>query len=177
MPLNIEDNGPIDPGNKPGPLRQQDPPDPPDSTDRKKIYPWLLLILVISSGVFLLFQFGILPPGKKGIVAVPSPGVNTQVAVPDTNVPVRIPPETVAPPPETGEEKYTIVISAFASSVDAEEMAGRWSSAGFEAAIQHAAGWYRVTLGRFRTVSDARQEAERVKQALEQGYWITRRNI
>ena len=56
-------------------------------------------------------------------------------------------------------------------------MADRWTTAGFNAGVQHASGWYRVTLGRFETVSEAKAEAERLREALEEGYWITRINI
>jgi len=183
MPLNIEESGPNDTGTP------DVPKSGPEPGERKRIYPWLLLILALSSGVFLLFQFGVLPPGRGRSAAV-SPRTAT---APDTAVPVRIPPETPVPAPTPaptpkpteaarrnaapGEGKYTIVISAFSSSVDAEEMAGRWAGAGFEAGVQHASGWYRVTLGRYRTVGEARQEAERLKQALEEGYWITRISI
>jgi hypothetical protein len=185
MPLNIEDPRPG------GPVRQDRHRVPEDPGKRKSILPWLFLILVLSSGVFLLFQFGILPPGKgRPVVAPVRPAqpavVDTDAAhSTDTAVHVRIPPETPDPEPPvvdtgkrfTGEGGYTIVISAFHVPGDAEEMAGRWMKAGFEAGVQHAGGWYRVTLGHFRTVSEAREEAEQLKEAFEDGYWITRTNI
>ncbi len=183
MPLNIEDGGREEPVKPEAPETLYQPRKP------RRIYPWLLLIIVISSGVFLLFQFGIIAPGRRGAGTAPVPpaaGAPSEKPVsPDTAVHVRIPAEN--PPAAAGEKNapaepveegnYTIVISAFSTAADAEELAGRWTGAGFSAGVQHASGWYRVTLGRFHTVSDARAEAERLREALEVGYWITRINI
>jgi len=182
MPLNIEDGG------QQGPEKHESPETLYVVRKPRRIYPWLLLIIVISSGVFLLFQFGIISPGRHGGETGPAPsGAGTASdthGAPDTAVHVRVPAEKPSPPQEkktpvepVDKGNYTIVISAFSTPADAEELAGRWTGAGFDAGVQHASGWYRVTLGRFHTVSEARAEAERLREALEVGYWITRINI
>jgi len=179
MPLNIEDAGPG------APERPGTPGGRPDPEKPKRIYPWILLILLISSGVFLLFQFGVLPPGRSRTAI---PAAQERAKEPprvDTAVHVLVPAETPAPPAATPKDpgatphseeagKYTIVISAFRSGIDAGEMADRWTRAGFDAGVREALGWYRVTIGRFRTVPEAREEAERWKEAFEEGYWIAR---
>ncbi len=184
MPLNIQDS---EENKIPAPGKPERPPviiAPPDmekAWSLKNILLWVFLVVALVSAFFLLFQFGIISGGDGDTAAVPAKTVEppkAQVSVP------------VPPAPAPGKEKassgdrrerlttvegdYTIFISAFHAAADAEELAGRWERAGYPAFVQHSSGWYRVALGRYQTVALARAEAEKLRQAFEEGYYIGR---
>lgn len=148
---------------------------------------WIVLLAVVASGVFLAIQFGIFPTGKAPTPGVPPAGdpARTSAAVADpapageTSSPVR-PAKGMAGTAggrAVADGDYTIFISAYNLETDAEELAGRWREAGYNAFIQHSSGWYRVGLGRYQTMAGAREEAERLRQAFEEGYWIGRADL
>ncbi len=192
MPLNIQDS---EDNTIPAPGKPERPPTPipPHETEKawslKNILLWVFLVVALVSAFFLLFQFGIIPGDgeRDATVAVPVDAV----AVPIDPAASASPEPTPAPPgamageakPSSGDQRerltsvegeYTIFISAFHQAADAEELAGRWEKAGYPAFVQHTSGWYRVGLGRYGTVVNARQEAERLRQAFEEGYYIGR---
>ena len=68
--------------------------------------------------------------------------------------------------------RYTVYIASYRVRGDAEEEVARWHDAGFEASVREYDGWFRVALGAYGHVSDARNKAEELKEAFEQGYWI-----
>jgi len=147
----------------------------------KNILLWVFLVVALVSAFFLLFQFGIISGGGGDTAAVPT----DTVAPPRAQASVPAPPQA-APGREkkpSGDQRerltrvegdYTIFISAFHAAADAEELAGRWERAGYPAFVQHSSGWYRVALGRYQTIAIAREEAEKLRQAFEEGYYIGR---
>ena len=196
MPLNIQDpeeRRPIEP--KTPDMTETTFKAEPQGGNRKLLL-WIFAIVVLASAFFLLIQFRVIPIG--GVATDPSSPAETKTGeAPATPVgtaesaPIPAQGGTAAITPRdqkadsaraaelrqrlaAAEGEYTIFISAFSAAPDAEELAGRWERAGYRTAIQHAGGWYRVGIGRFATVSSAREEAEKIRQALEEGYWVGR---
>lgn len=203
MPLNIEDEGRT---GAPEPPPAEPPAPPPDDSGRGgvwKLLLWIFLIAVAASAVFLMIQFGIIPTGGRNDAPVtttdqPRPAGADTTAVAATGRAGQAATPAGAAPPDGGSSKdtprremagqlsrrppalegeFTIIIAAFGSEADATELAGRWDRAGYRAFVQRTAGWYRVALGRYRTVGEARDEGERLRQALEEGYWIARAEL
>jgi len=187
MPLNIPESSNQKGGTpgKPAPVPEQ-----PSRGSAAKILLWIFAIVVLASVLFLLVQYGIIP-GGKGTSGRPSPA---DTPAGDTAIPRSAPTDTAKAPVRgalPGSTKgdseraaelrkrlagaggdYTIFISAFSAPADAEELSGRWGRAGYPSFVQHSGGWYRVALGRYISVEAARDDAEKLRQALEEGYWI-----
>ncbi|MBI3766837.1 MAG: SPOR domain-containing protein [Ignavibacteriales bacterium] len=68
--------------------------------------------------------------------------------------------------------RYTIFIASLTDRASAEEEVGRWNEAGYQASVVEAMGHFRVALGQYSGVSEARKTAEELKDAFENGYWI-----
>ncbi len=186
MPLNVHDSeDPQEPATGV-------PPEPPaaiasaNGGSRRGMTLWIILLAVVASAIFLAIQFGIIPTGGAPVVGVSAntePGA-TRPASPGPASSGDAVTLTRKPDPGAKESpasrvirsepggKYTIFISAFSRETDAEELAGRWTEAGYNAFIQHSGGWYRVALGRYPTIVSAREEAEKLRKAFEEGYWI-----
>ncbi len=197
MPLNV---------NESEDRQEQSPVVPPEPSaptpldggggGRRGVVLWIVLLAVVASGIFLAIQFGIIPTGNAPAPGVPAAGEPARVG---SSVGDPGPQESTTPTGSAGERstqgpagkgiagsgipqavsdgKYTIFISAFSLETDAGELAERWREAGYNAFIQHASGWYRVGLGRYQTVAVAREEAEKLRQAFEEGYWIGRAEL
>jgi cell division septation protein DedD len=192
MPLNIQDS---DEEKKPAPARPKAtiiPPEPESTGRWRGMLLWIFLLVAAVSAIFLLIQFGVIPFGGGHRDTTVASKESPAPPPADTSHPVAaIPP---APPPSTGdgarpekdraaelrsrlaklEGQYTIFISAFHDAGDAEELAGRWEKAGYPAFVQHSGSWYRVALGRYVTAAIAKVEAEKLRQAFEEPYWIGR---
>ncbi len=196
MPLNVNES---EDRKEPSSVVPPEPPGPEPAGGgggRRGVVLWIVLLAVVASGVFLAIQFGIIPTGKA-----PDPRVSAAGDPPPTGPAVadQGPGDSITPPAPAGETSapvgtgkgragsvggptdtdgnYTIFISAYSLATDAEELAGRWRKAGYNAFIRHTSGWYRVGLGRYRTIAGAREEAERLRQAFEEGYWIGRADL
>lgn len=187
MPLNIQDS---EERKKAPPGSRAGSPPLPDGGKRggvTKLLLWILALVVIASAFFLLIQFGVIPGGRE---SKGSPGPADAPAV-DSTRPQGAPAdsgsgEAIPAGRKSESEKaaelrqrlagnrgdFTIFISAFSSAADAQELSGRWERAGYPSFVQHSGGWYRVGLGRYASVGSAREEAEKLRQALEEGYWI-----
>jgi cell division septation protein DedD len=77
------------------------------------------------------------------------------------------------PAPEistTGE--FTIYIGSYRTKATAQDEVNRWNEAGYQAFLSEQSGWYRVALGKFPTKGKAREQAEKLKEAFEAGYWV-----
>ena len=57
----------------------------------------------------------------------------------------------------------------------ADEETARWKNAGYTAEVVEREGWYCVAVGRYGTREEARSVAEKLKEGLEGGYWISSR--
>ena len=137
----------------------------------------LAIILVVSSSVFLIYIFLL---HQQGVTIQPQSG-SSQTTIDTSNTTVVPPPpqpqpgETATPVPQTErshEEKYTIYIAAYTTRPPAAEDISRWNEAGFVGAVIPTIKHYRVSLGRFTSISDARTFAEQWTDAFEYGYWI-----
>jgi septal ring-binding cell division protein DamX len=188
MPLNIQDSEEQKGPTPPKPVVPLTPAEPESTGGARKLLLWIFALVVLASAFFLMIQFGVLPGGGE---PTGSPAVTMPAAVETTAVPVESP-AAADPGVEkadseraaglrqrlaSGGGEYAIFISAFNAATDAEELAGRWERAGYKPFVQHAGGWYRVALGGYPTVAIAREEAEKLRQALEEGYWIGRSTL
>jgi hypothetical protein len=191
MPLNIQDSEGRQ-GTRP---EKPAPPGTLPVAGNRKLLFWIFTFVVLASVFFLLIQFDVIPVGGSGTGA---PGASRPS--PGDSLPAQGAPEVTPPAPAKGADaagakteggreaelkrrlaaaggEYAIFISAFSAAADAEELAGRWERAGYPAFVQHSGGWYRVALGRYESVMVARAEAEKLRQALEEGYWIGRASL
>ncbi len=75
-----------------------------------------------------------------------------------------------------GSGNYTIYAGSYTSKNTANEEAGRWNEAGYQAFVNESSGkkgtMYRVCVGRYPTKDQAKQQAEKLKDAFESGYWV-----
>ena len=65
--------------------------------------------------------------------------------------------------------RYTVYIASYRSRSDAEEEVARWTEAGYEAFVREYDGWFRVALGHYNHLAEARDRAEGLKESFEQG--------
>jgi hypothetical protein len=177
MPLNIDhsDDQETPPGGTP-PFAAS----PREPGGNRRILLRILLVVVALSALVLLFRFvefgdsreppsppaavtGGSPPADGRAGREPAGGTSDRERAAALRARLGMP----------GGE-YTIFIGALRDSADAGELAQRWTKAGFAASVHASPGWYRVGLGRYATPGLAREEAEKLRQALEDGYWIGR---
>ena len=78
--------------------------------------------------------------------------------------------ERLSAPSQTGD--YTIYIARHKSKEVADEEAGKWNEAGYETTVTEYDGWYRVSIGRYKTWDEAKAVAEKLRDGLEAGYRI-----
>lgn len=152
---------------------------------KRRILLWIFLAVVLVSVFFLLLEFGVIPAGGKRGGGTHPGGDSGNAAPPAAEAPVEST-GTATERDRAAELRdrlskfgggYTIFISALRDSADAGELAGRWERAGYQTLILHSSGWYRVGLGRYDTPALARADAEKLRQALEEGYWIGRTTL
>lgn len=176
MPLNIND--PQEPPNT-DPQRPQPILRGPleESKPKKKGIMVLFGLIVLGSAVFLIYLFSFLNPRRQGaspeIQSTGEPSVlqsrpNTTESSP-TEFSEKQSPQTGAP---FTRGRYTIYIASYADRAFAEEEVGRWNEAGFQSFVIEATGHYRVALGEYIRISEARSTAEHLNEAFENGYWI-----
>ena len=180
MPLTTDDSGgrTAPPGGETSFPAQ---PGPGTGGAKSRLLLWIFIAAVLASVIFLLLEFVILPARL---------GRDTP-ATPDTSGTA---PRAQEPPLEAGRTDeaadraaalrerlsrlngdYTIFIGVLGDSGDAGELARRWEKAGYPAfVLPSRGGRYRVGLGRYPTEALAREDAEKLRQALEDGYWIGR---
>jgi hypothetical protein len=135
----------------------------------------LAIILVVSSSVFLIYIFLLNQQrtSPQPHVIVPEITVDTTMA---TQIAPVIQPSVSSVLPRAGEGKiegdYTIYIAAYTTEPPAVDDVTRWNDAGFVGAVVPTKRHYRVSLGKFSSVSKARTFAEEWTDAFEYGYWI-----
>ncbi len=79
------------------------------------------------------------------------------------------PPQQTAP---VGTGEFTIYIGAFKSKINADDLANRWNEAGYQAFITEKKGFYRVSIGKYSSKAEAKEQAEKLKDGFESGYWV-----
>ncbi len=72
-----------------------------------------------------------------------------------------------------GGGRYTIYVARQQVRERADEEVGRWRDAGYQADVVERDGWYCVAVGRYQSREEARSVAEKLKEGLEGGYWIS----
>jgi hypothetical protein len=73
---------------------------------------------------------------------------------------------------ELSDGNLTIYIASYVDQSIADDEVARWKEAGYPALVVGMDNHYRVSLGQFDSVSAAKQSAEDLQEAFENGYWI-----
>lgn len=177
MPLNIKDTD--QPGEKPEPIIHH----PEESSPFVRN---LLMIIfggiVLAALIFLLYTYMIV--GEKRSSTKPavtqSTDSNTQTSPEGTST-AQLPPDGNSAaqgnvpsklPDLSARGKYAIYISSYTERGVAEEEVGRWQAAGFDAFVEATPNWFRVSLGHYSAIPEAKHDAEELQEAFEYGYWI-----
>lgn len=107
------------------------------------------------------------PPPKESVTSVAK---TPEVKSPEPRA------EIAKAPSGTG--KFTVQVSSWTSTADADRAVSRWKQAGFDAYVVEAfvngRTWYRVRVGRYTTMDEARQAAEQIRGVQQDGVWVTR---
>jgi hypothetical protein len=185
MPLNIENKQYVS-------VEEEAAPQPFLHQPKKQYHPikYILLgvfiITVTSSSVFLLYLF---------YLNLYTPTTSVEAITPTTdseqieNIAEQKPigetqteqtshsadrTKTTPQPPVafTSDSRYTIYISVYTNEKTASEEVARWNEAGFVAAVVHVNDNFRVSLGRYKSATEARNFAVQWSDAFEYGYWI-----
>ncbi len=80
---------------------------------------------------------------------------------------------------EVAEGNFTVQVSSWRTRRKAESQMRLWRQKGYDAYVQRAVlengeTWYRVRIGSFATLQEARQFAAPLAELLESGYWVDR---
>ena len=125
-------------------------------------------IAVLGAIVFLLYVTHIFESRQS---SQPATVVQTPETSPEKSTGIlQASPTSTTPGPGNG--SFTIYIASHFHRADAEEEVARWNEAGYQASVVEHSGWSRVALGHYETVAKARTDAEQLKEAFENGYWI-----
>ena len=108
----------------------------------------------------------------------------TTEAVPVPTVEPTLAPETAQPEkpkltiPTSGTGNYTVQISSWASKGKADQEASKLTSAGYTAFVEDATvggtTWYRVRVGRYGTVKEAKDAAVQLSKMGEETAWVAK---
>ena len=177
MPLNINKpyQPPIDESSSPDPILHQ-----PKEDDHaaKRVVMVIFILAVLGAVTFLVYVFTSItkqsqPPAETSAVH------SAETTVVGRGAPMALPSESGAShvtsqahPYKVGD--YTIFIASHTDRSAAEEEVARWREAGYTAYVIEANGHFRVALGQYTTLSDARKTVAELEDAFENGYWIGR---
>jgi hypothetical protein len=98
--------------------------------------------------------------------------VDSAQRVNDSVMPTNKPQTENHPSVFSGAGNYTIYISRHKTKEVADSEAGKWNQAGYETTVTEFEGWYRVSIGRYKTWDEAKAVAERLKDGFEAGYRV-----
>ena len=180
MPLNLEDNEDNSERRQPSqrPILHQ-PGEVKQGLSKGVIV--LFIIVVLGAVTFLVHKFGILGGNNHPQAIVTKPVENLTTANSESALAAPPQVESLSEPEEseevqaaahTGAGKYTIYIARYKSKATADEEASRWNEVGYETTVTEYDGWYRVSIGRFKTWDEAKAVAEKLSDGLEAGYHI-----
>ena len=179
MPLNVNDQ------DKEEVVRAEKPKTQPighlrvhKSVTAKHVVVTVFILVVLASIVVLVYLFSPMNPrnqtsqqlsqpssSKPPAVMSPQGSQNGSESTSSSNkqspVPSRVP-----------AGRYTIYIASYVHREPAAEEVGRWNEAGYRSFVVQAVGHFRVALGTYDQISEARHDAEDLFEALENGYWI-----
>jgi cell division protein FtsN len=112
-----------------------------------------------------------------------------QTTEPTTSEPTTIAPEPTPEPtspvtkpgigiPTSGSGNYTVQVSSWNSKAKADEEAARLNGAGLSAFVESSEvggeTWFRVRVGHYATIKEAREAAAQLSKMVEDGAWVTR---
>lgn len=183
MPLNLKDTDetPSNETSSSQPILHT--PEERKPVTRKVIFVFFILV-VLGSASFLIYVFTSLKIRNQssGEMLLTQPTDTSSVAVlkgsgssseqKEEGATSSKPTTTRELQPHTGTGRYTLFISSHIERNAAEEEVGRWNEAGYQASVVEAAGHYRVALGQYSGVNEARKTAEVLDDAFEDGYWV-----
>jgi nucleoid DNA-binding protein len=111
---------------------------------------------------------------EKGAETVPS--VTAPATTPRVPAKGKGKPEVTPPARVTGTGQYTVQVSSWTSKGKAEQEASSLSTSGFGAFVEDAVigetTWFRVRVGRFATLKEARAELQKLSGTVEDGLWV-----
>ncbi len=178
MPLNVNDQ------DKEEVVRTEKPKTQPighlpvqKSVTTKYVVITVFILVVLASIVFLVYLFSSMNPrNQTAQQASQVPSSKSQANVvpqgsQNTGEPSSLTEQsqTSSPIPAS---RYTIYIASYPDREPAAEEVGRWNEAGYHSFVVQAVGHFRVALGTYDQISEARQDAEGLFEAFENGYWI-----
>lgn len=107
-----------------------------------------------------------------------------ETPAPTTTAVDTVPSPQVTPPPRPTVQRdtrgrYTVQVSSWRTRRKADSEAEKLRERGYDAYVQRVVldnqeTWYRVRVGSFATIEEARQFAETLGDLLESGYWVDR---
>lgn len=135
------------------------------------------ILIVLASIVFLVYLFFPMNPRNQGAQQASQGPSSKPLAnvVPQGSQNSGEPSslteqsQTSSPIPTS---RYTIYIASYPDREPAAEEVGRWNEAGYHSFVVQAVGHFRVALGMYDQVAEARDDAEALYEAFENGYWI-----
>ena len=128
--------------------------------------------VVLASLIFLVYIFS----DKKNIQTETHNAIVTEheqqgeIDVAQPEAPLK--PVTELSKAELSDGNLTIYIASYVDQSIADDEVARWKDAGYPALVVGVDKHYRVSLGQFDSVSAAKQSAEDLQEAFENGYWI-----
>lgn len=176
MPLSINEPEEIPDDGQPEPQPILHHPKP-DYTVLKSIAFSFFIIIIIVSVIFLVHSLSsrsniesistqTVKEQSKDVKAILPPvindSINNQIEKPKSDIPSSV--------IITG--NYTIYVGSFTKRTIAEKEVARWNESGFPAEIVKAGIHFRVAIGRYETIEDAKSFAQNLNKLLENGYWI-----
>ena len=146
------------------------------SVTTKYVVMTVFILVVLASIIFLVYLFSSMNPSNQNAhqlsqVQSSKPPVSTtpQGSQNAGGASSSITEQTSSPLPSS---RYTIYIASYPDREPAAEEVGRWNEAGYHSFVVQAVGHFRVALGSYDQVSEARHDAEDLFEAFENGYWI-----
>ncbi len=68
--------------------------------------------------------------------------------------------------------EYSIIIGSFRERSKAEAEASKWKEVGYISTVSEKSNWYRLVIGKYATKKEALEDAKKLADGFEGGYWI-----
>jgi cell division protein FtsN len=68
--------------------------------------------------------------------------------------------------------KYSIVVGSFKNKQNADDLFAKWKAAGYPAYLTTKGAWYKVSLGKYPSIEEAKKEAAKMQDSFKDGYII-----
>jgi cell division protein FtsN len=150
-----------------------------ESENRRIVWIGGILILGIAGVLgWLLWNRSQTPEPIQQAVQPDTTLNNLMAPAPDTTL--QEPPPQSSPQVVMEDGKYTVQVSSWRTRRRADQDAERFAEKGFNAYVQQAyipsldGTWYRVRVGSYATLAEARETAAQLAGLLESGFWLDR---